>query len=131
MLECAFIAVKITERIGIRQERNAATMQCRRFKCGVAIATKRSGSGLFRHDVIQKKHSIIQRSIKSPPEHCIPTVERLYSLYLFSSFDRLNRKQHRLQIFTVKVYLPLVILPFGTSYFNSYIALERIEQVFQ
>ena len=35
-------------------------------------------SGLFRHDVIKKKHSIIQRSIKSPPERCIPTVERLY-----------------------------------------------------
>ena len=35
-------------------------------------------SRLFRHDIIQKKHSIIQWSIKSPPEHCIPTVERLY-----------------------------------------------------
>ena len=35
-------------------------------------------SRLYRHDIIQKKHSIIQRSIKSPPEHCIPTVERLY-----------------------------------------------------
>ena len=32
-------------------------------------------SGLYRHDIIQKKHSIIQRNIKSPPEHCIPTVE--------------------------------------------------------
>ena len=37
-------------------------------------------SGLFRHDIIRKKHSIIQRSIKSPPEHCIPTVERLYQV---------------------------------------------------
>ena len=37
-------------------------------------------SRLFRHDIIQKKHSIIQRSIKSPPEHCIPTVERLYQV---------------------------------------------------
>ena len=54
-------------------------------------------SGLFLHDIIQKKHSIIQRSIKSPPEHCIPTVERLYSLYLLLSFDRSNRKQHCLQ----------------------------------
>ena len=41
-------------------------------------------SGVFRHDIIQKKHSIIQRSIKSPPEHCIPTVERLYQS-LFNS----------------------------------------------
>ena len=96
-----------------------------------AVLNQPKRSGLFLHDIIQKKHSIIQRSIKSPPEHCIPTVERLSGLYLLPSFDRLNRKQHRLQIFTVKVYLPLVILSFGTSYFNSYIALERIEQVFQ
>ena len=48
-----------------------------------AVATKRSGSGLFRHDIIQKKHSIIHQGIKSPPEHCIPTVERLYqSLFI-------------------------------------------------
>ena len=44
-------------------------------------------SGLFRHDIIQKKHSIIQRSIKSPPEHCIPTVERLHQS-LFTSEHR-------------------------------------------
>ena len=88
-------------------------------------------SRLSRHDIIQKKHSIIQRSIKSPPEYCIPTVERLYGLYLLPSFDRLNRKQHRLQIFTVKVYLPLVILPFGIRYFNPYITVECVEQVFQ
>ena len=31
-------------------------------------------SRLYRHDIIQKKHSIIQQGIKSPPEHCIPTV---------------------------------------------------------
>ena len=40
-------------------------------------------SRLFRHDVIQKKHSIIQRSIKSPPEHCIPAVGAVINLYLF------------------------------------------------
>ena len=41
-------------------------------------------SRLFRHDIIQKKHSIIQRSIKSPPEHCIPTVETVVrSLFTF------------------------------------------------
>ena len=39
-------------------------------------------SRLFRHDIIQKKHSIIQQGIKSPPEHCIPTVERLYQSYV-------------------------------------------------
>ena len=81
-------------------------------------------SGLYRHDVIQKKHSIIQRNIKSPPEHCIPTVERLYQSLFVSSFDRTDRKQHRLQIFTVKVYLPLVILPFGLRYFNPHVAFE-------
>ena len=37
-------------------------------------------SGLFRHDIIQKKHSIIQQGIKSPPEHCIPTVETVVTL---------------------------------------------------
>ena len=37
-------------------------------------------SRLYRHDIIQEKHSIIQRSIKCPPEHCIPTVERLYQV---------------------------------------------------
>ena len=55
-------------------------------------------SGVFRHDIIQKKHSIIQQGIKSPPEHCIPTVERLYGLYLLPSFDGSDRKQHRLQV---------------------------------
>ena len=35
-------------------------------------------SRLFRHDIIQKKHSITHQGIKSPPEHCAPTVERLY-----------------------------------------------------
>ena len=37
-------------------------------------------SRLYRPDIIQEKHSIIQRSIKCPPEHCIPTVERLYQV---------------------------------------------------
>lgn len=60
---------------------NAATMQCRRLKCSVAIAFNRDGIGLFRHDVIQKKHSIIQRGIKSPPGHCIPTVELCQALF--------------------------------------------------
>ena len=39
-------------------------------------------SRLFRHDIIQKKHSIIQRSIKSPPEHCIPTVGAGISIFI-------------------------------------------------
>ena len=43
-----------------------------------AALNQQKRSRLFRHDIIQKKHRIIQRSIKSPPEHCIPTVERLY-----------------------------------------------------
>ena len=91
MLECEFIAVKITERIGIRQERNAATMQCRRLKCSVATALNQpKRSGLFRHDIIQKKHSIIQQGIKSPPEHCIPTVERLYQVLFISQFRQVG-----------------------------------------
>ena len=132
MLECEFIAVKITERIGIRQERNAATMQCRRFKCSVATALNQpKRSRLYRHDIIQKKHSIIQRSIKSPPEHCIPTVERLYSLYLLSSLDRLNRKQHCLQVGPggniMEVYLSPAMRSFGIRYFNPHVAVECFE----
>ena len=52
-----------------------------------AVLNQPKRSGLFRHDIIQKKHSIIQRSIKSPPEHCIPTVERLHQ-DLFISYLR-------------------------------------------
>ena len=91
MLECEFIAVKITERIGIRQERNAATMQCRRLEYSVATALNQpKRSRLFRHDIIQKKHSIIQQGIKSPPEHCIPTVERLYQVLFISQFRQVG-----------------------------------------
>ena len=82
-------------------------------------------SRLFRHDVIQKKHSIIQQGTKSPPEHCIPTVETVVQPLFVSSFDRTDREQHCLQAVTVKVYLPLGILAFGIRYFNSHIAVER------
>ena len=47
-------------------------------------------SRLFRHDIIQKKHSIIQQGIKSPPEHCIPTVERLYQVLFISQFRQVG-----------------------------------------
>ena len=59
---------------------DAATMQTGGFNGSVAIAFNRDGIGLIRHDIIQKKHSIIQRSIKSPPEHCIPTVEMVQAI---------------------------------------------------
>lgn len=56
-------------------------------------------SGMFRHDIIQKKHSIIQRSIKSPPEHCIPTVENsLLSLCAVERNSRLNCALHRIGV---------------------------------
>ena len=63
---------------GVQPNNQRQYRQCWRLECSGAIADSRDGSGLFRHDVIQKKHSIIQRSIKSPPEHCIPTVKMLY-----------------------------------------------------
>ena len=55
-------------------------------------------SGVFRHDIIQKKHSIIQQGIKSPPEHCIPTVERLSLLCAVERNSRLNRALHRIGV---------------------------------
>lgn len=56
-------------------------------------------SGLFRHDIIQKKHSIIQQGIKSPPEHCIPTVENSsLPLCAVERNSRLNRALHRVGV---------------------------------
>lgn len=56
-------------------------------------------SGLFRHDIIQKKHSIIQQGIKSPPEHCIPTVENSLPLLCAVEWNsRLNRALHRIGV---------------------------------
>ena len=52
-------------------------------------------SRLYRHDIIQKKHSIIQQGIKSPPEHCIPTVETVVQpLCAVEWNSRLNRTLH-------------------------------------
>ena len=52
-------------------------------------------SGLFRHDIIQKKHSIIQQGIKSPSEHCIPTVgSSSAALCAVEWNSRLNRALH-------------------------------------
>ena len=94
MLECAFIAVKITECIGIRPERNAATTQCRRLEYSLeslnAALNQPKRSGLFRHDVIQKKHSIIQQGIKSPPEYCIPTVGAVTLSFIHHELQRVG-----------------------------------------
>ena len=45
-------------------------------------------SRLFRHDVIQKKHSIIQQGIKSPSEHCIPTVGAVILIFIYLELQR-------------------------------------------